>query len=106
MKSKALGFFILTLTLLGLLGSTAALLTNHASQGLSFYIPNYIGDLLALIGGIMLVKNNVKGRPFVYIGSSCFGLAGIMSMSYSVIGGIITVLIALIFILLTKNARF
>jgi hypothetical protein len=105
-KSKILGIIILTITFLGLAGSTASLFLDHASHGLAFYITNYAGDLLVLIGGIKLVKNNVKGRPFVYIGSLLFGLAGIISMSYSMFGGAVTVLISLTFILLVKSVRF
>jgi hypothetical protein len=91
---------------LGLAGSTASLLMGHAAYGLPFYITNYIGDLVVLAGGILLAANNAKGRTLVYIGSVLFGTAGIISMFYSIIGGLVTVLISIAFILLLKNLRF
>ncbi|MBS4196421.1 hypothetical protein [Lederbergia citri] len=103
--AKVVSIVFIVIAILGLSASTASQILT-GGHGVLLYIINAVGDLFVLFGAIQLFRGNQNGKALVIVGSILFGAYGIFNLGESLLGGAVTVFIALIFILLTRYVVF
>ncbi|MBS4201281.1 hypothetical protein KHA93_16715 [Bacillus sp. FJAT-49732] len=99
--AKVTSIVFIVIALLGLSASTVSQIFTEG-HGILLYIINAVGDLFVLLGAIQLFRGKQNGKTLVIVGSILFGTYGIFMLGESILGGAVTVLIALIFIILTR----
>lgn len=107
--SRPLGIGILIVTALGILSSLASFIFLVDKQFTTGYIIthsiNFVGDIITLIGSVLLIVRMRLGRVITQIGSAVFGVAGFTFLSQSIIGGVVTIVFAFVFFVLARNVR-
>lgn len=102
-SAKGISIVFIVIAILGLAGSTLSQFFTDGHDVL-LYILNAVGDVLVLLGAIQLFRSKHHGKAIVIVGSIFFGTYGFLMMRESILGGTVTVLIALVFIILTRYA--
>lgn len=101
LSAKGTSILFIVIAVLGLTASTAAQIFTDG-HGVLLYALNAVGDVFVLLGAIQLYRGKQNGKFLVIVGSILFGTYGFLMIGESRIGGMVTVLIALIFIILTR----
>lgn len=99
--AKVTSIVFIVIAALGLTASTASQVFT-GGHGVLLYIFNAVGDIFVLLGAIQLFCGKQNGKALVIVGSILFGTYGTLMLSESLLGGTVTVLIALIFIIVTR----